>query len=193
MSFMIGRRIKNTTTRTISLILFVWLVHCSACFAGTRGLPPQEGILNFGKIGEDIYRGAEPDTAAVANLQRLGIKSIIDLRRPSQVRKGESAEARASGIAYTNVPMPGLSRPTDEQVQTVLTLMESLPKPVFIHCQHGCDRTGTIIACYRIKHDQWTHQNAWREAVHYGISRLERGMKAYVKEFASASLSLAKN
>jgi protein tyrosine/serine phosphatase len=70
--------------------------------------------------------------------------------------------------------------------------MDSLPKPVFIHCQHGCDRTGTIIACYRIKHEQWTRENAWQEAVRYGISRFERGMKSFVKDFANAPISLAK-
>jgi protein tyrosine/serine phosphatase len=188
---MIERHNKNSAAMS-ALILLVWLSFCSVSFAGHRGLPAQEGVLNFGRIGQDVYRGAQPDTAAVANLQRLGVKSIIDLRKPSQVRKAEADEAHASGITYTNVPLAGMSRPTDAQVQTVLDLIESLPKPIFIHCQHGCDRTGTIIACYRMKRHGWTHENAWQEAVHYGISWLERGMKAYVKDFARYE-KLAKN
>ena len=179
--------------RIRKIILSVLIVGCGACFAGNRGLPAQQGILNFGKVGEDVYRGAEPDTTAVSNLQRFGIKTIIDLRMPRQVRKAEALEARAAGIVYTNVAMPGLSRPTDAQVKNVLALMDTLPKPVFIHCQHGCDRTGTVIACYRIQHDNWTHATAWQEAVRHGISRLERGMRNYVSDFARASLKLAKN
>src|SRR6476646_7366942 len=103
---MVKHRIKITLWM-MTLILFVWMIDCAVSFAGNRGLPAQQGVLNFGKIGEDVYRGAEPDTAAVANLQRLGIKTIIDLRKPGQVRKAEATEAQACGIVYTNVAMPG--------------------------------------------------------------------------------------
>ena len=48
--------------------------------ASERGLPAQEGIPNFGRIDQTNYRGAQPDAAAIKNLHRLGIKTIIDLR-----------------------------------------------------------------------------------------------------------------
>jgi len=159
---------------------------------GERGLPAQQGILNFGKISNALYRGAQPDTAAVSNLKRLGIRSIIDLRMPKEVRKAEAAEALSCGILYTNLPLHGLRGPTDEQVRTVLSLIETLEGPVFIHCQHGCDRTGTIIACYRIKHDNWSHQSALEEAVRHGLSVFERGMRKYVLAFANARSAVAK-
>jgi protein tyrosine/serine phosphatase len=95
----------------------------------------------------------------------------------------EEGEACAYGMIYTNVPMRGLGRPTDEQVAKVLSIIETFPSPVFIHCKHGCDRTGTIIACYRIKHDQWTSKQALSEASQYGMSRWEVGMKNYVGDF----------
>jgi tyrosine-protein phosphatase SIW14 len=154
------------------------------CFAGDRGLPAQNGILNFGKVNDNLYRGAEPDAAAVQNLKQLGVKTIIDLRTGKEVRAAEAGEARSNNITYTNVPLKGLGRPTDEQVAKVLSLIESLEGPVFIHCEHGCDRTGTIIACYRIKRDQWTGEAAQKEADLYGMSKLERGMRSYVADFA---------
>lgn len=157
-----------------------------------RGLPAQQGILNFGKVSDTVYRGAQPDAAAIASLERLGIKTIVNLRMSDDVWKGEDAEARAHGITYTNLPMRGVGRPTDDQVLAVLKVIETLPGPVFIHCRHGCDRTGTIVACYRIKHDQWQGEKALAEAVHYGMSWLERGMKSYVADFARASTQLAK-
>jgi protein tyrosine/serine phosphatase len=152
--------------------------------ANGRGLPVQEGILNFGKISDNLYRGAQPDAAALKSLQKLGIKTIINLRMPDDAWKAEETEARTRGILYTNVPFQGLGRPTDAQVSQVLGMIESLPGPVFIHCQHGCDRTGTIIACYRIKHDLWPHEQALKEAKRYGLSRFERGMNKYVLAFA---------
>ena len=150
-------------------------------------MPPEEGIRNFGKISDSLYRGAQPDAAGIRNLARLGIKSIINLRMTNEVWKAEAAEARASGLTYTNVPLKGLGRPTQEQVATLLALMESLPAPVFVHCQHGCDRTGTIIACYRIRRGGWPNEAALEEARKYGLSKLEKGMIKYIRDFGKAA------
>ena len=157
------------------------------CTAGERGLPPSEGIGNFGKVNDRLYRGAQPDAAGVKNLARLGIKSIINLRMANDVWKAEVTEARANGITYTNVPLKGVGRPTHSQVATLLALIENLPSPVFVHCEHGCDRTGTIIACYRIRSDRWSNDAALAEARKYGLSKLERGMINYVREFGKVS------
>jgi protein tyrosine/serine phosphatase len=71
-------------------------------------------------------------------------------------------------------------------VSTLLTLIETLPAPVFIHCLHGCDRTGTIVACYRIKHHSWSSRTALEEARKYGLSKFERGMRNYILDFGKA-------
>lgn len=163
------------------------LLTLTFCFAGPRGLPPAEGILNFGRINDGLYRGAQPDEIGIKNLKHLGIKMIINLRMPKEASKVEPAQAEANGIIYTNVPLTGLGRPTDSQISKILSLIESSPSPVFIHCEHGCDRTGTIIACYRIKHNQWTSASALQEADEYGMSKLERGMRRYIMSFARST------
>jgi len=168
------------------LVSFALVCVTNVCFAGYRGLPPSEGILNFGKINDSLYRGAQPDAAGIQNLKRLGIKTIINLRMTGDVWKAEEAEARAGGILYTNLPMKGLGRRTHEQVAQALSLINTLPSPVFIHCEHGCDRTGTIIACYRLKHDQWSSQSSLQEARTYGFSRWERGMRKCVLAFGKS-------
>jgi len=149
----------------------------------SRGLPPTEGILNFGKIDEHIYRGAQPDAAGIKTLQRIGIKTVIDLRMPGEVRKQEAVEAKASGILYTNFPLRGFSPPSDDQIQKLLGMIDTLPGPVFIHCKHGCDRTGTLSACYRIRNARWASAKALKEARYYGLSILEQGMWRYVRNF----------
>jgi protein tyrosine/serine phosphatase len=179
-----GSRLK---TRWLKFFAVLLLAAGNVAGAGERGLPPSEGIVNFGKVNDSLYRGAQPDALGIRRLKKLGIKTIINLRMTNDVWKAEEAEANANGITYTNVPMKGFGRPTPEQVAKALALIETLPSPVFVHCEYGCDRTGTIIACYRIKHNHWSSDSAWQEARHYGISKFEWAMRKYIVEFGQAS------
>ena len=171
-------RLTGALLGIVTLVLALNLVA-----AGERGVPGIDGIRNFGKVNEKLFRGAAPSETGVARLKELGAKSIIDLRMPSEVKKQERVAAEANGLVYTNVPLHGLGAPPDEQVKTVLGLIDTLPSPVFIHCVYGCDRTGTMVACYRISYDHWSNEAAFAEAKRYGLSSLERAMKKYILEF----------
>src|SRR5262249_22908807 len=162
--------------RIVSLLLLSPILAITLCVAGERGVPANLGILNFGRVDERVYRGAQPDDLALAKLKELGIKTIINLRMPNDVVKGEPVRALGYTMVYTNAPMTGVGKPTDEQINQILSLLETLPAPIFIHCEHGCDRTGTVVACYRMKHSSWSAEAALREAKLYGLSPFERGM-----------------
>lgn len=157
----------------------------SGCSLLARGVPASEGIPNFGRVSSALFRGAQPDERGLENLQRLGVATIINLRMADDVVPGEEATARRLGIGYVNVPLPGLSAPENADVDRVLALIASSPPPVFVHCEHGADRTGTIIACYRMRHDGWTAAQAMAEAQRYGISVFQFGMKRSIRAFAA--------
>ena len=173
--------------KIIPLFIIVSALLASAgCATAPRGFPARDGIANFDRVNENLYRGAQPNSFGIEALARLGVKTIINLRMAHDVWPAEDAEAKARGITYTNVPLSGLGRPTNEQVAIVLSILENARAPVFVHCKFGCDRTGTIIACYRIKHDRWTSEQALAEAKEYGMSSAEVGMKNFVEGFAKA-------
>jgi protein tyrosine/serine phosphatase len=74
--------------------------------------------------------------------------------------------------------------PSDAEVEQILSLVNAPDnQPVFVHCKRGADRTGTIIALYRIRHDGWTSEQAKAEAKHYGMGFWQLGMKDYISDY----------
>jgi tyrosine-protein phosphatase SIW14 len=142
-------------------------------------------LPNFHQVNATLYRGAQPKADGIHKLVALGIKTIINLRAADERSRAEESEARAAGLRYFNIPMEGLSRPKDEQVERALAIInDAANQPVFVHCKRGADRTGTLIAIYRIMHDGWSSEDALREAKRYGMSWMEFGMKDYVKDYS---------
>jgi tyrosine-protein phosphatase SIW14 len=145
----------------------------------------KEVLPNFHQVNEHLYRGAQPLAGGMKELAALGVKTVINLRGPDEGTRAEEDEARAAGLVYFSVPLPGFGRPRDEQVEKVLALINDARNwPVFVHCHHGEDRTGTIIAVYRISHDGWTVEQAKKEAKRYGMSRFQFAMKDYIEDYA---------
>lgn len=155
------------------------------CAGGRRGVPASQGIANFGRVNGTLFRGAQPDERGLENLQRLGVATIINLRMAADAWHGEADAAHRHGLVYVNVPLQGLGAPTDAQVTRVLSLLESSRPPVFVHCEHGADRTGTIVACYRMRHDGWTPDQAMAEAERFGMSGWQFGMRSYVRDYGA--------
>jgi len=159
------------------------------------GVTPQSGVApqyrelpNFHQVNDHLYRGAQPGKSGMKRLAELGIKTIVNLRGEADLSRKEEAEAKAAGLRYFSVPMPGLSRPVDHQVALVMAIIDSQENwPVFVHCQHGADRTGTIVACYHISHDGWTADRSIAEAKRYGMSWVEFGMRSYISAYHPAA------
>ena len=146
--------------------------------------PSYKDLPNFHKVSDQLYRGAQPHIGAMKRLSELGIKTVINLRGPDDRISGEQKETESAGLSYFNVPMPGFSAPSDEQVARVMAIInDPNNQPVFIHCQRGSDRTGTITAIYRISREGWTADRAIAEARRNGMSWAEFGMRTYISNY----------
>jgi tyrosine-protein phosphatase SIW14 len=141
-------------------------------------------LPNFHQVNSQLYRGGQPKPGGLPRLKALGIKTIVNLRGEDAQTQAEGAEARELGLAYYSISLPEFSGPKEEEVQRVLDII-SAPEnqPVFVHCRRGKDRTGTIIACYRIAHDGWNSADAKKEAKTRGMSWTQIGMKDFINEF----------
>jgi tyrosine-protein phosphatase SIW14 len=140
-------------------------------------------LPNFHQVNSHLYRGAQPKPDGLGKLKAMGVRTIVNLRGEDDHTRAEGEEARTLGLAYYNISLPEFSRPKDEEVQRVLDIIDAPDnQPVFVHCRRGEDRTGTIIACYRITHG-WTAADAKKEAKTRGMSWTQIGMKNYIDDF----------
>jgi protein tyrosine phosphatase (PTP) superfamily phosphohydrolase (DUF442 family) len=129
--------------------------------------------------------GGQPTDSGFKDLAQLGIKTIVDLRDIGEHSQADEQKLVTElGMRYVSIPMKGMSTPKDDQVATVLALLnDSTSGPVFVHCRRGADRTGTVIAGYRISHDRWENKKAFSEAKSYGMSFFERAMQHFVADY----------
>ena len=148
-----------------------------------------ENLRNFQKVDDHVYRGAQPTNNGFKDLAERGIKTVVDLRDIGEHSQADEQKAVTDlGMQYVSIPMQGMSTPKDKQIAAVLTLLNDVTSgPVFVHCKRGADRTGTVIALYRIIHDGWDSKRALSEAKSYGMSVFQRAMQHYVMDYKRAS------
>jgi protein tyrosine/serine phosphatase len=157
------------------------LITGTGAFAQSQQVIEPSGVHNFHELNSAVYRGAQPSAEGFQSLAKLGVKTIIDLRETGHRATTEKKLVEAAGMKYVNIPLNGHAAPSEEQVTRLLALLnDKTDGPVFVHCRRGADRTGTIIACYRISHDHWNNEKALGEAKANGMSWTEIAMKHYV-------------
>jgi uncharacterized protein (TIGR01244 family) len=176
-----------TTTRikTVGLSLIIALAAAVVLAQSQSTVTTKfEELPNFHQVNEKLYRGAQPKKDGLKRLAQLGVKTIVNLREDDAQAKREQSEASAAGLKYFSVPMNETGRPTDAQVERALAIINDAEnQPVFVHCRLGADRTGTIIAVYRISHDGWTSEGAKAEANRHGMHIWETKMKDYIHDY----------
>jgi protein tyrosine phosphatase (PTP) superfamily phosphohydrolase (DUF442 family) len=142
------------------------------------------GIKNFDKVDDRVYRGAQPTDEGFKYLARIGVKSILDLREADGRAEAERRTVSAAGMTYINVPMTGLTPPTDAEIVKILALLEdNASGPVFVHSKRGADRTGAVIAAYHINHDKWENAKALKDAMAHSMGSFQFQRQGFIKKF----------
>ncbi|CAN5623800.1 hypothetical protein BH10BDE1_BH10BDE1_09530 [soil metagenome] len=155
-------------------------------------------IANFAQVSAEVYRGGRPENAAaMSELKAMGIKTVIDLQggdignsmfgwiagimEPGEAPSWISFEKRnieGLGMKFVNVPINSLNAMNATSgygLGRAIALMND-PKnqPVYVHCEHGIDRTGMLIALYRVYYQNWKRQAAHDEMVEMGHGTLRQ-------------------
>jgi tyrosine-protein phosphatase SIW14 len=189
----------SLTAMVASLCLPVVLIGCTRT-ASPRSVPSQnaasvvsapaeklkiEGVHNAGKVSDVLFRGAQPTTKGLAALKKAGVTTIVDLRQEGLEVERERKLAESLGLHFLNIPVVGWSLPSNAQVAQFLNLFrEPAGQRVFVHCYYGEDRTGVMVATYRIAQQHWTADQAVNEMHSFGFHYyFYPNMASYVRKF----------
>ena len=127
------------------------------------------GVKNFGEVTPFLYRGAQPSREGYKALAEMGINIVVDARL-----SGKDSEKKAvteAGMRYVSIPWHCFF-PKDKPIAQFLAILRDNPnKKIFVHCRYGDDRTGMMIAAYRMAVENWTADEAWKELQKFGFNR----------------------
>jgi len=151
------------------IILIIFFCFLPGCVYLGYLKDPFSDIPNLSRVNPRLYRGGEPKKLGWEKLKSLGIKSIVNLEEKGSGDSNEKRVAESLGIKMYYLPISLHIVPTEGQVLMFLEIvLASENQPVFIHCNNGRDRTGVMIAMYRVVVDGWTIKNAYDEATSLG-------------------------
>ena len=153
-----------------------------------------QDVCNFHQVDESLYRGGRPRPSAFPKLVELGIRTIINLE------DSEPAAREKAVVDQLNLKLPPEQKidfipfpigpreieRTGVSQEGMVRLFEEIRdarRPIFIHCYHGKDRTGAVVALYRMRRHQKTFEEAYKEAYHYFFQESDLGLRSTIDRY----------
>lgn len=145
-----------------------------------------EHIENLYKVSDELYRGKQPSREGMQVLEDMGVKTVVNLRT------GDSDKELLAGVGldYEHIPF-NTADPDEEEVLRFLSVVtDKARQPVFVHCRRGADRTGMMVAVYRMVVQGWSNERAREEMEDggYGFHKIWLDIRSYVKKVDADAL-----
>ncbi len=179
---------RTRTRWTVVAVVCAWcagaLVFASAAEpAGPPGLP------NLARVSPTLWRGAQPEKAGLAALPGLGVKTVINLRSAHSDR----TMLAGTGLRYEELPLEADAVRVEDVIRFLRLATAPESGTVFVHCKHGADRTGVMVAAYRVVVQGWTKDDALREMTDggFGFHALYTNLVRLIRELDVESVRRA--
>jgi protein tyrosine/serine phosphatase len=170
---------KSTQAAILLLVLvaFSWALLAQSAHEA----PNSQAIPRFDQVAKGFYRGGQPRRQGFEYLKQLGVKTVINLRAENQ----EAEEVKSLGLHYVHIPISPWERVPESKIQMFFqALRDRESYPVFVHCNHGADRTGFMVGLYRVAFQNWSADRAYEEARAHGMSPWDLNLKHQLYGFA---------
>ncbi|QDO94880.1 protein tyrosine phosphatase [Formosa sediminum] len=144
------------------IFLFMLSVVCFVPTSHAQELPFQQiessHFHNLYKLNDNLYRSEQPSKKGMKDLESLGIQSVINFRR----KPTDEQKLKGLDLELYNLPLKAGELDVDD-IFTALQTIQQAEQPVLIHCWHGSDRTGAIVAASRMVFENWSKDKAIAE------------------------------
>jgi protein tyrosine phosphatase (PTP) superfamily phosphohydrolase (DUF442 family) len=129
-------------------------------FSDMEAPPPPPDVHHFRQVDAKLLRGDAPSPATYRALAAMGVTTVVDLRAERHL-PDDSALLAELGIERVNLPIRDGQVPAVADVERFIELVRDAPGLVYVHCNAGVGRTGSMLAAYRVR----TGQASWGEAL----------------------------
>jgi len=146
-------------------------------------------LPNLHRVTDNLYRGAQPTAEGFKELEKMGVKTIINLRG----FHSDEDLLKNTHLSYESIRF-NTWHPEDEDVIKFLQIVTDKNRyPIFVHCQHGADRTGLMIAIYRMAIQKWAKEDAIKEMTdgNYGFHAIWQNLISYLNDLNVEAIKAA--
>lgn len=149
-----------------------------------RVKPELDGVENFWRVTPELYRGGQPTAEGFRALEDFGIRTVMSLRQTVN----DVPLAAGTGIRLIRIPMKSRYVAENRSARIVKAMRAMLGAmaegPVMVHCRHGSDRTGVVVALWRLIYEGWSRQQALDELIAggYGYHPIWANIPRYLRK-----------
>ncbi len=118
-----------------------------------------KGLENLHRVTPTLYRSAQPDAGSGDTLRKLGIKTVLSFRK----RNKDEPLHKTPGVTFKRYPLYTWDIEEEDILEVLRILNNPANQPVLVHCAHGADRTGLMMASYRMIIQGWSKEAAITE------------------------------
>lgn len=162
----------------VAVVAVVCLV-ANVCNAGAASAWPSP---RFNQVEPGVWRGALPRKNGLKQLKKMGVRTVVDLmdENPEKWQKLCSE----LGMRYENIPLQRTEPIPSSSIKRFLSIIENPEaKPIYVHCRSGRDRTGAMIAIYRMHMNDWSAKEARKEMNSKGFNPMFFHLTKSVESF----------
>jgi protein tyrosine phosphatase (PTP) superfamily phosphohydrolase (DUF442 family) len=147
-----------------------------------RKLSEARGVAYAAEVAPGLYRGGQPSADGVAWLKSIGVKTVLNLRHYHGDTEKKNVES--AGLRYERIAIESSDKPKPDQVKRFLAIVrDPALRPLYVHCQHGVDRTGALMAVYRMEDEGWSNIEAYAEMEYFDAHLIWQDLRNFVKSY----------